>query len=49
MTNLSTPVIQHYIDGRVAASASGRQQDVFNPATGEVCGRVAGGSAGVVD
>jgi malonate-semialdehyde dehydrogenase (acetylating)/methylmalonate-semialdehyde dehydrogenase len=41
MTNLSAPAIQHYIDGRVTASVAGRRQDVFNPATGEVCGRVA--------
>jgi malonate-semialdehyde dehydrogenase (acetylating)/methylmalonate-semialdehyde dehydrogenase len=41
MTNLSAPAIQHYIDGRVTASVAGRRHDVFNPATGEVCGRVA--------
>jgi malonate-semialdehyde dehydrogenase (acetylating)/methylmalonate-semialdehyde dehydrogenase len=41
MTNLSAPTIQHYINGRVVASTSGRQQDVFNPATGEVSGQVA--------
>ncbi len=32
--------IQHYINGRVAPSESGRRQDVFNPATGEVSGQV---------
>ncbi|MEN3367179.1 MAG: malonate-semialdehyde dehydrogenase (acetylating) / methylmalonate-semialdehyde dehydrogenase [Burkholderiales bacterium] len=41
MTNLSTPTIQHYINGRLVASASGRHQDVFNPATGEPGGQVA--------
>jgi malonate-semialdehyde dehydrogenase (acetylating)/methylmalonate-semialdehyde dehydrogenase len=41
MTNLSAPTIQHYINGRVVSSTSGRQQDVFNPATGEVSGQVA--------
>ncbi|SNS13189.1 methylmalonate-semialdehyde dehydrogenase [acylating] [Noviherbaspirillum humi] len=41
MTNLTVPSIQHYVNGRVVASTSGRQQDVFNPATGEVTGQVA--------
>jgi malonate-semialdehyde dehydrogenase (acetylating)/methylmalonate-semialdehyde dehydrogenase len=41
MNNLSTTAIQHYINGRLVASTSGRQQDVFNPATGAVTGRVA--------
>ncbi|MFC5473231.1 CoA-acylating methylmalonate-semialdehyde dehydrogenase [Paraherbaspirillum soli] len=36
----STPLIQHYINGRVVASTSGRQQDVFNPATGAVSAKV---------
>jgi malonate-semialdehyde dehydrogenase (acetylating)/methylmalonate-semialdehyde dehydrogenase len=49
MTNLSAPAIQHFIGGRVVASAGGRQQDVFNPATGEVCARVALASADEVD
>jgi malonate-semialdehyde dehydrogenase (acetylating)/methylmalonate-semialdehyde dehydrogenase len=49
MTNLSVPAIQHYIDGRIVASASGRQQDVFNPATGEVTGCVALASADEVN
>ena len=35
-----TKLIQPYINGRVAESASGREQDVFNPATGEVSARV---------
>ncbi|RJG07625.1 CoA-acylating methylmalonate-semialdehyde dehydrogenase [Noviherbaspirillum cavernae] len=41
MTKLSAQAIEHYIDGRVVASSSGRRQDVFNPATGEVSGQVA--------
>jgi malonate-semialdehyde dehydrogenase (acetylating)/methylmalonate-semialdehyde dehydrogenase len=45
MTNLSAPTIQHYINGRVVSSTSGRQQDVFNPATGEVSAQVALASA----
>ncbi|MEO6918022.1 MAG: CoA-acylating methylmalonate-semialdehyde dehydrogenase [Collimonas sp.] len=40
----STPLIQHYINGKVTESASGRQQDVFNPATGAVSARVVLGS-----
>jgi malonate-semialdehyde dehydrogenase (acetylating) / methylmalonate-semialdehyde dehydrogenase len=33
--------IDHYIGGRIVAGTSGRTQDVFNPATGAVTGRVA--------
>lgn len=40
MTNFSVPNIQHYINGRVVASKGGRQQDVFNPAIGEVSATV---------
>ncbi|MBC3883587.1 CoA-acylating methylmalonate-semialdehyde dehydrogenase [Undibacterium griseum] len=36
-----TFMIQHYVNGQVMNSASGRQQDVFNPATGEVVAQVA--------
>ncbi|MBC3869359.1 CoA-acylating methylmalonate-semialdehyde dehydrogenase [Undibacterium oligocarboniphilum] len=36
-----TFMIQHYVNGQVLHSASGRQQDVFNPATGEVVAQVA--------
>jgi len=36
-----TSVIQHFMNGQVVSSASGRQQDVFNPATGEVVAQVA--------
>ncbi|MDB5763877.1 MAG: CoA-acylating methylmalonate-semialdehyde dehydrogenase [Herminiimonas sp.] len=45
MTNPSVTRIDHYINGRVVGSTSGRQQDVFNPATGAVTARVALGSA----
>ena len=40
MTNLSIPSIGHYVNGNVLPSSGGRAQDVFNPATGEVSGRV---------
>lgn len=40
MSPTPTP-IGHYIQGQVAAGTSGRAQDVFNPATGAVTGRVA--------
>ena len=33
--------IAHYINGQVANGESGRSQEVFNPATGQVSGRVA--------
>ncbi|KIF80009.1 CoA-acylating methylmalonate-semialdehyde dehydrogenase [Noviherbaspirillum autotrophicum] len=36
-----TQLIQHYINGKVVASTSGRTQDVFNPATGEAAAQVA--------
>ena len=36
----ATSTIQHYINGRISPSESGRRQDVFNPATGEVSGQV---------
>jgi malonate-semialdehyde dehydrogenase (acetylating)/methylmalonate-semialdehyde dehydrogenase len=37
-----TPLnIDHYINGQIISGASGRQQDVYNPASGEVTGRVA--------
>ncbi|WP_157619378.1 aldehyde dehydrogenase family protein, partial [Skermanella stibiiresistens] len=35
------PNIDHYIGGRVVTGTSERRADVFNPATGEVSGRVA--------
>jgi len=46
---MSTANIDHYIGGRVVASTSGRAQDVFNPATGSVTGRVAMASRSDVD
>ncbi len=33
--------LQHFINGRMVPSESGRQQNVFNPATGEVSAQVA--------
>ncbi|MFP5488221.1 MAG: CoA-acylating methylmalonate-semialdehyde dehydrogenase [Acidimicrobiia bacterium] len=41
--------IQHWIDGRVVASTSGRTGPVFNPATGEQTGQVALASVDEVD
>jgi malonate-semialdehyde dehydrogenase (acetylating)/methylmalonate-semialdehyde dehydrogenase len=41
--------VQHFIDGRPAAGASGRWGDVFNPATGERARRVALAGAAEVD
>ncbi len=41
--------IGHFIDGRMVAGQSGRFGDVFNPASGEVSGKVALGSAADVD
>ncbi|WP_158047058.1 CoA-acylating methylmalonate-semialdehyde dehydrogenase [Skermanella pratensis] len=35
------PDIDHYIGGKIVAGTGGRRADVFNPATGEVSGRVA--------
>ena len=45
---MSTVNIGHYIGGRVVAGTSGRTQDVFNPATGAVTGKVALASAAEV-
>ena len=33
--------IEHWISGRITPGQSGRRSDVFNPATGQVSGRVA--------
>jgi malonate-semialdehyde dehydrogenase (acetylating) / methylmalonate-semialdehyde dehydrogenase len=41
--------IQHWIDGKVVVSTSGRTGPVFNPATGEQTGRVALASVDEVD
>ena len=38
MTNAT---IQHYINGEISLGTSSQSQDVFNPATGQVTGRVA--------
>ena len=38
---MSTASIQHYINGQMSAGASGQQQAVTNPATGQVTGQVA--------
>ncbi|WP_151447763.1 CoA-acylating methylmalonate-semialdehyde dehydrogenase [Lacisediminimonas profundi] len=43
----TTGRIDHFIQGRIVPSTSGRQQDVFNPATGEVSAQV--GLASVED
>ncbi len=49
--NMHPPVqaIGHAINGNPLAGVSGRSQDVFNPATGAVTGRVALASAAEVD
>jgi len=49
MTNQALPRIDHFIGGRVVRSESGRRQDVFNPATGEVTAQVALASTEEVD
>ncbi len=46
---MSTTTIQHFINGQRSAGASVRTQDVFNPATGAITGRVGLGSAADVD
>ena len=33
--------VEHWIDGKVVKGTSGRYADIFNPATGEVQGKVA--------
>lgn len=38
---MSIANIDHFISGRVTAATSGRSQDVYNPATGAVTGKVA--------
>jgi malonate-semialdehyde dehydrogenase (acetylating)/methylmalonate-semialdehyde dehydrogenase len=44
MSSLSAGRLEHFINGKLVPSTSGREQDVFNPATGEVSGKVALGS-----
>ena len=46
---MSATAIPHFIQGQRQAGNSSRQQDVFNPATGAVTGRVALASAQDVD
>ena len=46
---MSIANIDHYIGGRVVAGTSGRAQDVFEPATGRVTGRVALADRAAVD
>lgn len=46
---MSTASIQHYNNGQISAGESGASQDVFNPATGQVTGRVALASPADVD
>ncbi|MFY0990113.1 CoA-acylating methylmalonate-semialdehyde dehydrogenase [Halomonas sp. C05BenzN] len=46
---MSTASITHYINGQVSTGESGRAQEVFNPATGQVSGRVALASHADVD
>ncbi|MCM5681878.1 CoA-acylating methylmalonate-semialdehyde dehydrogenase [Schlegelella sp. S2-27] len=41
--------VQHWIDGRLVAGRSGRQQDVYNPATGEAARQVSLASADEVN
>jgi malonate-semialdehyde dehydrogenase (acetylating) / methylmalonate-semialdehyde dehydrogenase len=46
---MSTASIPHYINGQMSAGESGQSQEVFNPATGQVTGRVALASRADVD
>ena len=46
---MSPTAIPHYIQGHRQAGQSQRQQDVFNPATGAVTGKVPLATAGDVD
>ena len=49
MTDRTLPVLGHFINGQHVASASGRSQPVFNPATGAASAEVALGSAAEVN
>lgn len=42
---MTTTAIQHFINGQVTAGESAQSQDVYNPATGRVTGRVSLASA----
>jgi malonate-semialdehyde dehydrogenase (acetylating) / methylmalonate-semialdehyde dehydrogenase len=46
---MSITNIDHHIAGRIVAGTSGRAQDVFDPATGAITGRVALANRGDVD
>ena len=46
---MTTTAIQHFINGQVTAGESAQSQDVFNPATGRVTGRVSLASPADVD
>lgn len=46
---MTTHAIHHFINGQRSEGTSGTAQDVFNPATGQVTGRVALASAADVD
>src|SRR5690554_6000590 len=46
---MSNSSILHYINGQMTAGESGQSQEVFNPATGQVSGRVALASRADVD
>lgn len=46
---MSTATILHYINGQMNAGESGQSKEVFNPATGQVTGRVALASRADVD
>ncbi len=38
---MSAAIIAHFVNGHQVAAPHGRRQDVYNPATGEVCAQVA--------
>lgn len=42
-------IVNHYINGRIVESSSGRQGNVFNPATGEIVRQVAFANTAEVD
>ncbi len=42
------PIVGHLVNGKSAFESDGRQQNIFNPATGEVTGQVAMASADTV-
>ncbi|MGO3056817.1 CoA-acylating methylmalonate-semialdehyde dehydrogenase [Halomonas sp. AOP43-A1-21] len=46
---MTTTAIQHFINGQVSDGSAGDAQDVFNPATGQVTGRVTLASSSDVD